>query len=201
MLQPGKLFVEVSCFFIFLLCFDYRCQLYVVVVRNRQSVLMAEPHQPTRICVPAAGHHPAQQVPTAPTARQTPWRSQARYAKWRFIKSFFFLCEISILMAAVTLQKIKEEAPSPMKSAKRQREKGASDTEEPERASAKKTKTQVGLWSLFVKGGVIQNWLFIYRFIYIFYIERALYYVLMLFHHQKHCIDSFMHERFLNFLW
>ncbi|CAG07523.1 unnamed protein product [Tetraodon nigroviridis] len=39
-------------------------------------------------------------------------------------------------------QKIKEEAPSPMKSAKRQREKGASDTEEPERASAKKSKTQ-----------------------------------------------------------
>lgn len=30
-----------------------------------------------------------------------------------------------------------------MKSAKRQREKGASDTEEPERASAKKSKTQV----------------------------------------------------------
>lgn len=51
--------------------------------------------------------------------------------------------------AAVTLQKIKEEAPSPMKSAKRQREKGASDTEEPERASAKKSKTQVGLCSLF----------------------------------------------------
>uniref|UniRef100_A0A673A8N2 Arginine-glutamic acid dipeptide (RE) repeats a n=1 Tax=Sphaeramia orbicularis TaxID=375764 RepID=A0A673A8N2_9TELE len=40
-------------------------------------------------------------------------------------------------------KKIKEEAPSPMKSAKRQREKGASDTEEPERASAKKSKTQV----------------------------------------------------------
>uniref|UniRef100_A0A8C4I478 Arginine-glutamic acid dipeptide repeats protein n=1 Tax=Dicentrarchus labrax TaxID=13489 RepID=A0A8C4I478_DICLA len=39
-------------------------------------------------------------------------------------------------------KKIKEEAPSPMKSAKRQREKGASDTEEPERASAKKSKTQ-----------------------------------------------------------
>lgn len=31
-----------------------------------------------------------------------------------------------------------------MKSAKRQREKGSSDTEEPERASAKKSKTQVG---------------------------------------------------------
>uniref|UniRef100_A0A3B4TZC2 Arginine-glutamic acid dipeptide repeats protein n=1 Tax=Seriola dumerili TaxID=41447 RepID=A0A3B4TZC2_SERDU len=46
-------------------------------------------------------------------------------------------------------KKIKEEAPSPMKSAKRQREKGASDTEEPERASAKKSKTQVSLWSLF----------------------------------------------------
>lgn len=41
-------------------------------------------------------------------------------------------------------QKIKEETPSPMKSAKRQREKGSSDTEEPERASAKKSKTQVG---------------------------------------------------------
>ncbi|XP_035499925.2 arginine-glutamic acid dipeptide repeats protein isoform X3 [Scophthalmus maximus] len=39
-------------------------------------------------------------------------------------------------------KKIKEEAPSPMKSAKRQREKGASDTEESERATAKKSKTQ-----------------------------------------------------------
>ncbi|XP_046895494.1 arginine-glutamic acid dipeptide repeats protein isoform X3 [Hypomesus transpacificus] len=39
-------------------------------------------------------------------------------------------------------KKIKEEAPSPMKSAKRQREKGASDSEEPERATAKKSKTQ-----------------------------------------------------------
>lgn len=39
-------------------------------------------------------------------------------------------------------KKIKEEAPSPMKSTKRPREKGASDTEEPERASAKKSKTQ-----------------------------------------------------------
>lgn len=45
--------------------------------------------------------------------------------------------------AALYSQKIKEEAPSPMKSTKRQREKGASDTEEPERASAKKSKTQV----------------------------------------------------------
>lgn len=45
--------------------------------------------------------------------------------------------------SALTSQKIKEEAPSPMKSAKRQREKGTSDTEEPERASAKKSKTQV----------------------------------------------------------
>lgn len=51
--------------------------------------------------------------------------------------------------AILALQKIKEEAPSPMKSAKRQREKGASDTEEPERASAKKSKTQVSLLSLF----------------------------------------------------
>ncbi|PWA30943.1 hypothetical protein CCH79_00010672 [Gambusia affinis] len=40
-----------------------------------------------------------------------------------------------------TSKKIKEEAPSPIKSAKRQREKGASDTEEPERA--KKSKTQL----------------------------------------------------------
>ncbi|KAJ8258875.1 hypothetical protein COCON_G00178870 [Conger conger] len=39
-------------------------------------------------------------------------------------------------------KKIKEEVPSPMKSAKRQREKGASDTEEPERTTAKKSKTQ-----------------------------------------------------------
>ncbi|XP_072571120.1 arginine-glutamic acid dipeptide repeats protein-like isoform X2 [Paramormyrops kingsleyae] len=38
--------------------------------------------------------------------------------------------------------KIKEEASSPMKSSKRQREKGASDTEETERATAKKSKTQ-----------------------------------------------------------
>uniref|UniRef100_A0A3P8VCN6 Arginine-glutamic acid dipeptide repeats protein n=1 Tax=Cynoglossus semilaevis TaxID=244447 RepID=A0A3P8VCN6_CYNSE len=43
-------------------------------------------------------------------------------------------------------KKIKEEAPSPMKSAKRQREKGASDTEDSERASAKKSKTQVSLF-------------------------------------------------------
>lgn len=54
------------------------------------------------------------------------------------------------LTCALTLQKIKEEAPSPMKSTKRPREKGASDTEEPERASAKKSKTQVvsGLWNI-----------------------------------------------------
>ncbi|XP_068599949.1 arginine-glutamic acid dipeptide repeats protein [Brachionichthys hirsutus] len=39
-------------------------------------------------------------------------------------------------------KKIKEEAPSPMKSGKRQRDKGASDTEEPERPGAKKSKTQ-----------------------------------------------------------
>ncbi|XP_048375208.1 arginine-glutamic acid dipeptide repeats protein isoform X4 [Sphaerodactylus townsendi] len=38
--------------------------------------------------------------------------------------------------------KIKEEASSPLKSSKRQREKAASDTEEPERINAKKTKTQ-----------------------------------------------------------
>lgn len=54
--------------------------------------------------------------------------------------------------AALSPQKIKEEAPSPMKSAKRQREKGASDTEEPERASAKKSKTQVSLWCFAVRG-------------------------------------------------
>ncbi|XP_053256819.1 arginine-glutamic acid dipeptide repeats protein isoform X9 [Podarcis raffonei] len=39
-------------------------------------------------------------------------------------------------------QKIKEEASSPLKSSKRQREKAASDTEEPDRINAKKTKTQ-----------------------------------------------------------
>uniref|UniRef100_A0A8D3DZ61 Arginine-glutamic acid dipeptide repeats protein n=1 Tax=Scophthalmus maximus TaxID=52904 RepID=A0A8D3DZ61_SCOMX len=49
-------------------------------------------------------------------------------------------------------KKIKEEAPSPMKSAKRQREKGASDTEESERATAKKSKTQVSVWSVFWEG-------------------------------------------------
>lgn len=42
-----------------------------------------------------------------------------------------------------------------MKSAKRQREKGASDTEEPERASAKKSKTQVSLWSFVLLFGCI----------------------------------------------
>nr|XP_028596592.1 arginine-glutamic acid dipeptide repeats protein isoform X2 [Podarcis muralis] len=41
-----------------------------------------------------------------------------------------------------TKQKIKEEASSPLKSSKRQREKAASDTEEPDRINAKKTKTQ-----------------------------------------------------------
>uniref|UniRef100_A0A8C5C2I6 Arginine-glutamic acid dipeptide repeats n=1 Tax=Gadus morhua TaxID=8049 RepID=A0A8C5C2I6_GADMO len=41
-----------------------------------------------------------------------------------------------------TSKKIKDEAPSPMKSVKRQREKGASDTEEPDRAGPKKSKTQ-----------------------------------------------------------
>ncbi|XP_029769386.1 arginine-glutamic acid dipeptide repeats protein isoform X2 [Terrapene carolina triunguis] len=39
-------------------------------------------------------------------------------------------------------KKIKEEASSPLKSSKRQREKTASDTEEPERTTAKKSKTQ-----------------------------------------------------------
>uniref|UniRef100_A0A8C9T1F2 Arginine-glutamic acid dipeptide repeats protein n=1 Tax=Scleropages formosus TaxID=113540 RepID=A0A8C9T1F2_SCLFO len=40
------------------------------------------------------------------------------------------------------IKKIKEESSSPMKSAKRQREKGTSDTEEAERTTAKKSKTQ-----------------------------------------------------------
>lgn len=43
------------------------------------------------------------------------------------------------------LQKVKGEAASPLKSTKRQREKVASDTEEPDRATSKKTKTQVRL--------------------------------------------------------
>lgn len=46
---------------------------------------------------------------------------------------------------AFPLQKVKEEAPSPLKSTKRQREKGTSDTEEADRTSSKKTKTQVRL--------------------------------------------------------
>lgn len=41
------------------------------------------------------------------------------------------------------MQKVKEEASSPLKSTKRQREKVASDTEEADRTSSKKTKTQV----------------------------------------------------------
>lgn len=46
-----------------------------------------------------------------------------------------------------------------MKSAKRQREKGASDTEDSERASAKKSKTQVSLFltdCLFVHWNLIE---------------------------------------------
>lgn len=43
------------------------------------------------------------------------------------------------------LQKVKEEATSPLKSTKRQREKRTSDTEEADRTSSKKTKTQVRL--------------------------------------------------------
>ncbi|PKK24106.1 arginine-glutamic acid dipeptide (RE) repeats [Columba livia] len=39
-------------------------------------------------------------------------------------------------------KKIKEEVSSPLKNSKRQREKAASDTEEPDRANAKKSKTQ-----------------------------------------------------------
>ncbi|XP_064423858.1 arginine-glutamic acid dipeptide repeats protein isoform X4 [Latimeria chalumnae] len=39
-------------------------------------------------------------------------------------------------------KKIKEDVPSPLKSAKRQREKATSDTEEPERTATKKSKTQ-----------------------------------------------------------
>lgn len=58
---------------------------------------------------------------------------------------------------SAALQKIKEELPSPIKSAKRQREKGASDTEEPERASAKKSKTQVSLGFSYSKCGAVLN--------------------------------------------
>lgn len=43
------------------------------------------------------------------------------------------------------LQKVKEEAASPLKSTKRQREKVASDTEDTDRTTSKKTKTQVRL--------------------------------------------------------
>lgn len=51
------------------------------------------------------------------------------------------------------LQKVKEGASSPLKSTKRQREKVASDTEEAERTSSKKTKTQVGpSWRLVSPG-------------------------------------------------
>lgn len=46
---------------------------------------------------------------------------------------------------SASLQKAKEEAASPLKSTKRQREKVASDTEEPDRTTSKKTKTQVRL--------------------------------------------------------
>lgn len=42
-------------------------------------------------------------------------------------------------------QKVKEEAASPLKNTKRQREKVASDTEDTDRATSKKTKTQVRL--------------------------------------------------------
>ncbi|KAB0391620.1 hypothetical protein E2I00_004619 [Balaenoptera physalus] len=42
-------------------------------------------------------------------------------------------------------KKVKEEASSPLKSTKRQREKVASDTDEADRTSSKKTKTQVSL--------------------------------------------------------
>ncbi|KAL7978679.1 hypothetical protein Chor_010722 [Crotalus horridus] len=45
-------------------------------------------------------------------------------------------------VAFLPWQKIKEEAASPLKSSKRQREKAASDGEEPDRINAKKTKTQ-----------------------------------------------------------
>jgi arginine-glutamic acid dipeptide repeat-containing protein len=40
---------------------------------------------------------------------------------------------------------VKEEAASPLKSTKRQREKVASDTEDTDRITSKKTKTQVRL--------------------------------------------------------
>lgn len=59
-------------------------------------------------------------------------------------RTHLFLHQKSLKVLPLLRQKIKEEVPSPMKSAKRQREKGSSDTEEPERASAKKSKTQVG---------------------------------------------------------
>jgi hypothetical protein len=49
----------------------------------------------------------------------------------------------SLLLMDLPLQKVKEEASSPLKSTKRQREKVASDTEEADRISSKKTKTQV----------------------------------------------------------
>lgn len=46
-------------------------------------------------------------------------------------------------LTAFPLQKVKEEASSPLKSTKRQREKVASDAEEADRTTSKKTKTQV----------------------------------------------------------
>lgn len=75
-----------------------------------------------------------------------PSKVNATLTACNFVFTCKCLCEIhSNGSSAWARQKIKEEAPSPMKSAKRQREKGASDTEEPERASAKKSKTQVSL--------------------------------------------------------
>lgn len=55
-------------------------------------------------------------------------------------------------------QKIKEEVSSPLKNSKRQREKAASDTEEPDRSNAKKSKTQVSLTEKSRDGQGTQTW-------------------------------------------
>lgn len=54
-------------------------------------------------------------------------------------------------------QKIKEEVSSPLKNSKRQREKAASDTEEPDRSNAKKSKTQVSPTEYFLLGGWFES--------------------------------------------
>lgn len=89
-----------------------------------------------------------QPAPPALTARLTP-RNSARYdlhdqtIAIRITLRITGPCFQKKLVFILSKQKTKEDAPSPMKSAKRQREKGASDTEESERTSAKKSKTQV----------------------------------------------------------